>query len=386
MKGSLFMKKFSWKTLSLLLVCIAMTLITISDTGFQLLIMKYAGFSSSILRKFGLLLLFIKFAGTRYTKKEFFILLPLMILSLYNYQISGNIYCFYNVMIVACMKDMDYTKLFRCLFFSTFAAAVVIGLLSFLGIGDVVSLTEDFGSNGIETRYCFGLYHPNLWHQAVSRCIVFFALGYFEQLRFRGLLILFVINLAAFACSLSRTGLLAGSAFILLMILYKCKPKFMQSLFAKITVFSVALCAYGSYLLMLMDYLTFPGSLSKFFNRYFATGRVGQASLYIAKNPIRLFGTRFPDDGKVFDCGFLRMLSESGYLLGGIFLICLFVLLCQSLKNNWGHVTAAIILIILYSLYEVFPLTRAPYNIPVFYFGLLLYPHLKKQLQKIPDE
>jgi hypothetical protein len=380
------MIKFSWKELSLLFVYIAVSLITISDTGFQLLIMKYIGVSSSILRKIALLLLFLKFAGTRYTKKEFFLILPIMLLSLYNYEQSGNIYCIHNILLVACMKDIDYSKLFQVLFYSTFTAVLIIGILSFFDIGGVVSITQDYGRNGLETRYCFGLHHPNIWHQAISRCIAFFALGFYKNLRWPAFAVLFACNLLAYTFSLSRTGLLAGSIFLIMICLYQYSSKIMHCRFTKISIFSSALLAYASYCLMILDYHTYPTMFSKFFNQKLSTGRVGQAALYLVKNPVKLFGTRFPDNGSVFDCGFLRMLSESGYLLGGIFLLCLFALLYTSLKNNWGHITAVILMIILYSLYEVFPLTRAPYNIPVFYFGLLLYPKLHPTNTELPDE
>lgn len=381
------MKKLSWKELSVFLVYAAVALIAISDTGFQLLLLKYGFSNSSILRKLGLFLLFLKLFGTRYTKKEFFLFFPLIVLSLYNYRLCGNIYCFYNVLFVACMKDIDYEPLFKSLFYSTFAAMLAIGILSFFGIGGLVSLTQDFGRNGFETRYCFGLYHPNIWHQAFSRCMVYFSLGYYKQLKWPSFAALFLCNLAAYSFSLSRTGLLTGTMFLGLLFLYKYLPKLMNRTVVKITLFSTAVIAYAGYYLMLIDYFTYPTMFSQHFNKKWATGRLGQAAMYLLKRPFKALGTRFPDDGTVVDCGFLRMLSESGYLLGGLFLICLFVLLALALKHGWGQITAVILMTILYSLYEVHPLTRAPYNIPVFYFGLLLYPQLAKTFsQKSSDD
>lgn len=374
------MKETSWKNFSLLFVYIAAALLSVSDTGFQLLLMKYVGSNSSILQKIALVLLFLKLIGTRYSKKEFFIILPLMALSLYNYRLCGNMYCFYNVLFVACMKDIDYTHLFRVLFFSTFSALLTIGLLSFADIGGVVSMTQDFGRGGIETRYCFGLYHPNLWHQAVARCIVFFSLGYKEQLKWPHFVILFFINMAAYNFSVSRTGLLAVSAFLLLMLLYKYAHKLLQHRFVKICLFTATFGAYALYTYLIYDFANNLTIYAQLFDMKLATGRLGQAVKYLTQNPVRLLGTRFPNDSTLFDCGFLRMISESGYVLAGIFFILLFALLVKALKNNWGYVTATIIFIVLYSLYEVHPLTRVPYNIAVFYFGLLLFPKRQNDL------
>lgn len=372
------MKKISWKNISLLFVYTAAALLSISDTGFQLLFMQYIGSNTSILLKIALVLLSIKLFTTRYTKKQFFIILPILALSLYNYQISGNIYCFYNILFIASMKDIDYSQLFKVLFFSTFSALLVIGILSFVNIGSAVSITQDFGRGGIETRYCFGLYHPNIWHQAVARCIVFFSLGYERQLKWSHFIGLFLINVVAYYFSVSRTGLLAVSAFLLLMLLYKYAHKLVHHVIVKISLFITTLGGYILYSYLVYDFANNLTVYAQLFDMKLATGRLRHATEYLTQNPIQFFGTRFPNDSTLFDCGFLRMFSESGYLLAGIFFLLLFVLLIKALKNNWGQVISTIVFIFLYSLYEVHPLTRVPYNIVVFYFALLLFPTIQK--------
>lgn len=372
------MRKISWKNISLLFVYIAAVLLSLSDTGFQLLFMKYIGSNTSILRKIALVLLSIKVFSTRYTKKQFFIILPIFALTLYNYHICGNIYCFYNILFIASMKDIDYSQLFKMLFFSTFASLLVIGILSFLEIGGVVSITQDFGRGGIETRYCFGLYHPNLWHQAVARCIVFFSLGYEQQLKWSHFISLFFINIIAYYFSISRTGFLAVSTFLLLMLLYKYAHKIMHLVIIKIVLFTATLCGYILYAYLVYDFANNITIYAQLFDMKLATGRLRHAAEYLTQHPVRLLGTRFPTDSTLFDCGFLRMLSESGYLLAGIFFFALLTLLIKALKNNWDQVSSTTIFIFLYSLYEVHPLTRVPYNIIVFYFALLLFPTLKK--------
>lgn len=375
------MKNISWKNISLLLVYIAVALLAISDTGFQLLFMQYIGSNSSILLKIALTLLSLRLFTTRYNKKQFFIILPILALSLYNYRISGNIYCVYNILLIASMKDIDYPKLFKVLFYSTFAALLIIGLLSFMNIGGVVSITQDFGRGGIETRYCFGLYHPNIWHQAVARCIVFFSLGYERQLKWSHFLCLFLINWAAYYFSVSRTGFLAIFAFLLLMLLYKYAHKLMHHKIVKLGLFASTSCGYVLFSYLVYDFANNLTIHAQLFDMKLATGRLRHAAEYLTQHPVQLLGTRFPNDSTLFDCGFLRMFSESGYLLAGIFFLFLFTLLIKALKNNWGQVVSTTIFIFLYSLYEVHPLTRVPYNIIVFYFALLLFPALQKSLK-----
>ena len=145
-------------------------------------------------------------------------MLPLAVLALYNYSVSGNIYCIYTVLVIASMKDVDYSILFKTLFYSTLSAVVFVGVLSFFGIGSPTQITQDFGRGLVETRYCFGLYHPNIWHQAIARCIVFGCIGYYKQLNILHLLILFAFNYFIYTLSVSRTGLMAIWIFLILMV------------------------------------------------------------------------------------------------------------------------------------------------------------------------
>ena len=97
-------------------------------------------------------LFFAKILLTRYSKKEFLILAPISILALYNYTVSGNIYCVYTILVIACLKDIHYSTLFKVLFYSTLSAVVFVGVMSLLGIGSPVALTENFGREIVETR------------------------------------------------------------------------------------------------------------------------------------------------------------------------------------------------------------------------------------------
>ena len=184
------LKKYSLIDYANFLVYLGIALLAISDSGIQLLILMEIGPGSRILRLIAMWLLFAKVLLTKYTKKEFFILAPITFLALYNYTISGNIYCVYTILVIASMKDVDYPILFKTLFYSTLSTVIFVGILSFFGIGSPTHLTEDFGRGLVETRYCFGLYHPNIWHQAIARCIVFGCIGHYKRLNIVHLLIL----------------------------------------------------------------------------------------------------------------------------------------------------------------------------------------------------
>ena len=366
--------KFSLKQLSIFLVYLGVSLIAISDSGIQLLILMTIGPGSRTIRLIGMWLLFIKILLTRYTKKEFFLLAPIAILALYNYTVSGNIYCVYTILVIACMKDVDYAALFKVLFYSTLGSVIFVGILSFFNIGSPTQLTQDFGRGLVETRYCFGLYHPNIWHQAIGRCIIFACIGYHKQLNIIHLLILFVFNYFIYRMSVSRTGLIAVSIVLILMIFYKYLTKFMHTLFIKICAVIGMLGVYGLYIYYTIKLAGEEYHLpAELFNWKVATGRLRQALDFLETHPIQMFSSRFPDDGTLFDCGFFRIFYECGYLWAGILFLSLFTLVIIALKNNWDIIIPVVVYFIFCSLYEFDPVTRPTYNIAVFFLPLLIF-------------
>lgn len=372
-KKNLLSGKYSLKQLSIFLVYIAIALLAISDSGIQLLILMEIGPGSRTLRLIAMWLLFAKILLTRYSQKEFCILLPLTILALYNYTVSGNIYCVYTILVIACLKDVDYSILFKTLFYSTLSAVVFVGILSFFNIGSPTQLTQDFGRGLIETRYCFGLYHPNIWHQAIGRCIIFACIGYYKQLNIIHLLVLFIFNCFIYTMSVSRTGLIAVSIFLILMIFYKYLGKFMHTLFVKICAVAGMAGVYGIYIYYTYKLTGEYHLNAELFNWKIANGRLRQAVSFLETHPIQLFSSRFPDDGTLFDCGFFRIFYECGYLWAGIFFIAMFALVILALKNNWDIIIPVIVYFIFCSLYEFDPVARPTYNIAVFFFALLIY-------------
>ena len=370
----------SLKKFSALLVYIGIALLAISDSGIQLLILHVIGPGSRTLRLIAMWLLFAKVILTRYTKKEFLILAPITILALYNYTVSGNIYCVYTILVIACLKDIDFSTLFKVLFYSTLSAVVFVGILSFFEIGSPTQLTQDFGRGVVETRYCFGLYHPNIWHQAIARCIVFACIGYYKQLNIVHLLILFAFNYFIYTLSVSRTGLLAIWIFLILVIFYKYLNKLMHTLFVKICAFLGILSVYGLYVYFTWDFAVNWSLNSQLFDWKITTGRIQQALEFLSYSPIQMFSSRFPDNGTLFDLGAFRIFYECGYLWAGLFFLAFFVLIILALKNNWDIIIPTAVYFIFCSLYEFDPVTRPSYNVIVFFLALLIYSTLDKNI------
>lgn len=370
----------NFKNLSLLFAYIAIALLAISDSGIQLLILMEIGPGSRTLRLIAMWLLLFKILMTRYTKKEFFILTPIAILALYNYYLSGNIFCVYMILLIAASKNIDYLVLFKTLFYSTLFTIIFVCILSFFEIGGPTQLTQDFGRGMIETRYCFGLFHPNIWHQAIARCIAFGCIGYYQKLSIVHLSILFVFNYFIYMLSVSRTGLLVIWFFLILIILYKYLPKFMHTLFVKIGSLGCILGVYSVYIYYTLrlhaDQYDYPGMM---FNWKITNGRIRQALDFLMNHPIKLFSSRFPDDGTLFDLGAYRLFYEAGYLWAGVFFLAFFILIILSLKKHWDIVIPICVYFVFCSLYEFDPVTRPTYNIVAFFLPLLVFKSTANQ-------
>ena len=374
----LFSDKKLLKNISLILVYIAAALLAISDSGIQLLILIEIGPGSRTLRLIAMWLLFIKVLMTRYTRKEFALLAPIAALALYNYTAAGNTFCIYTILLIAASKNIDYKILFKTLFYSTLSSVLFIALLSFGDIGGPVKQVEDFGRGAIETRYCFGLHHPNIWHQAIARCIVFGCIGYYQKLNILHLFILFVFNYFVYTLSVSRTGLLAVWIFLILIVFYKYLSKLMHTLFLKICAVTGMLGVYGLYVYFTVKLTGEYHYMAEMFNWKVTTGRLRQSVNYLSENAIKLFSSRFPDDGTLFDCGFFRLFYEGGYLWAGLFFIAFFTLILLAMKKNWDIIIPVCVFFVFCSLYEFDPVTRPSYNVVAFFLPLLVFDSTSK--------
>ena len=248
-----------WKRYSAISVYIAAALLAFSDTGWYLYANDYLNSypAAILLRQIALLLLFIKIVGTRYSLKQFLFFLTGSTLAIYNYTLCGSTTFIYSIFFIIALKDVDLSTLFKILFISTAGSLLLWGTLSYLGIGDVVSLTQSFGRGGVETRYCWGMHHPNIWHFAFARCIVYFVLGFKNRLKWSGFLALLLLNYFAYRFTISRTGFLTTTIFLLMILAYQYLPKIMQTLPVKIAIPSGIIGIYGLFFYFFHDYTCF---------------------------------------------------------------------------------------------------------------------------------
>ena len=186
--------------------------------------------------------------------------------------------------------------------------------------------------------------------------------------------------------SVSRTGLLAIWIFLVLVIFYKYLSKLMHTLFIKLCAFIGIISVYGLYVYFAYDFATKWTLNAQLFDWKITTGRIQQALGFLSYNPIKMFSSRFPDNGTLFDLGAFRIFYECGYLWAGLFFLAFLVLIIIALKNKWDIIIPTAVYFVFCSLYEFDPITRPSYNIIVFFLPLFLYSSLDKSIFNVSSQ
>lgn len=164
-------------------------------------------------------LCFLKVCLTKYTLKEYGIILFFGVISAISYFITGRNELLRLVMLIAACKDVEMGKCLKLVFWLTFAGCLTIVLLSVSRIYGGVSITADFGRGAVETRYALGMGHPNALHCMVWALTTLGLYLYGDKMKWYHYAGILAVNVGVFCLSASRTSLLVGIFTILLSFL-----------------------------------------------------------------------------------------------------------------------------------------------------------------------
>ena len=155
------------------------------------------------------LLFLIKTCLTRYDKKEYAVIVAFLALGAISYFVTDRNDIVRIVMFLAACKNVDMQKCMKLVFYMTLTGCLIIMFLSFFGIGGGIALTQDYGRGSVETRYTFGMGHPNALQCMVWALTVLVLYLYGEKWKWYGYTITIVINILFFLLTDSKTSLLA---------------------------------------------------------------------------------------------------------------------------------------------------------------------------------
>ena len=310
------------------------------------------------------LLFLIKMCLTKYTRREYAVILLFCLLGAASYFITERNEIIRLVMFVAACKNIEMKKCLKMVFWLTLSGCLAIILLSVTGIYGAVSLTQDYGRGSIETRYTLGMGHPN-----ALQCMVWAltALGiylYREKMRFYHFVVVFILNVAAFVLSDSKTSFLVAVFTIAVAYLSGEKlPKRIKKLCAWLngvvvigSIGSSIVMAANAYRVYNHDWHCVSDPVTMLFVRLndLLNGRVRILTETVgwegSMNSWTLFSG--PDSIYYFDMGWVRLFYWYGIIPGCVFVAVIVILLIYFLKKEDYLSIALIAAISLYTIAE----------------------------------
>ena len=310
------------------------------------------------------LLFLIKVCLTKYTRREYAVILLFCLLGAASYFITERNEIIRLVMFVAACKNIEMKKCLKMVFWLTLSGCLAIILLSVTGIYGAVSLTQDYGRGSIETRYTLGMGHPN-----ALQCMVWAltALGiylYREKMRFYHFVVVFILNVAAFVLSDSKTSFLVAVFTIAVAYLSGEKlPKRIKKLCAWLngvvvigSIGSSIVMAANAYRVYNHDWHCVSDPVTMLFVRLndLLNGRIRILTETVgwegSMNSWTLFSG--PDSIYYFDMGWVRLFYWYGIIPGCVFVAVIVILLIYFLKKEDYLSIALIAAISLYTIAE----------------------------------
>lgn len=260
------------------------------------------------------------------------------------------------VMIWAC-EGKDVKKAMKFAFWYTAAGCAVIALLSAFGIYGEMAQTAVYraemnGFNAIEeTRYCFGMGHPNAFHCMMLAITWIGVYCYYEKIKWYGYMIIGILHFILYFLTDSRTGLLMsiGSLAIIVALQYLKKIQERKTTYI-VGILGIVGCVivsvmFAVYSINLPIFAKIDGVLS---GRIFALmdsnnydGMIQTWSLW--SNPL---------NDNFFDLGIVRFFYWFGIIPGIIYFGAQCRLIWCGYKEKDYMLLAMIVLITIYSVFE----------------------------------
>lgn len=294
------------------------------------------------------LLFLIKVCLTRYTLREYIVIFLFCVLGAVSYFVTGRNEIIRVVMFIAACKGINMKQCLKMVFYMTLTGCIVIILLSVTGIYGAVSLTQDYGRGGMETRYTLGMGHPNALHCMVWALTTLGLYLYAEKMKLYHYLFVLVINAIFFLLTDSKTSFLA----VIFTVGFACmaagkKWNILQKLGAvlgfMITVFCIGIS------------IVIAGNAYRVYDYVWDLDRTPVTMFFVKLNDslngrIRILvendtfeGTiqtwslfSRPENNRYFDMGWIRLFYWYGIIPACIFiLVLLFVMIYCYKKENY---------------------------------------------------
>lgn len=361
--------KFIWKRISTyafyLGVLIEVMIVILDKSAY---IIRYEGWWFRIT----FLLFTIKVCFTKYSKKEYGYTILFLLLGVISYLATGrNEIIRMTIFVIAC-KDIDMRMVLRGIFWVTLIGCSVLILLSLTNIYGIQSITTDFGRGMVQTRYCFGLGHPNALHCMFFVLMMLGIYIYHEKWKWKGYVIVTILNILVYLLTDSRAAMIMGMGFIVAACVLQYGKRLQNEKWCYLAtigllifavVFSILLATYNT------DIAIFERMDS------FLTGRICSLRDNARNEGMietwSIFST--PINNYYFDLGIVRLFYWYGWIPAIFYLIMHAKLIWASYKYKDYMMLAVIISYIMYTIVEAhFISVYIGRNYILFFMGMYL--------------
>lgn len=324
------------------------------------------------------LLFGISLVTSRLKLKEWLWLAVFGIVGFISYRATGRNEILRWIVFIWSCHGKDMKKVLKFTFWYTAAGCLVIIVLSLMGIGGDVAQTAVYrsqigGKGGVEeTRYCFGMGHPNAFH---CMMLVITWLGiycYYEKIKWYGYGIIGLLHIGLFLFTDSKTGLLmsAGTLFLVVVVQYwkkiqTSKWPYVLAIACVIgaVVFSVLAAKYSVYHPFFRKIDGFlSGRIYALIDTMDSEGRLHTWSLWSRER-----NTYF------FDLGIVRFFYWYGVIPGILYFAAQCRLLWCGYKRKDYMLAVILVVITIYSIFEAHFISEyLGRNYILFFFGMYL--------------
>ena len=284
---------------------------------------------------------------TNYSPKEVAAMGILFLLGAISYIATGrNMWVLRVEMLILSSKGIDTKKLLKYVLLMTSVGVIAIVTLSLLGIGQELINVFDYGREaGIESRWTFGMGHPNHTHGVFCYLMVLFLYLYHERLKWYHFVGIVLLNHVLFLFTVSRAGML----IVLISTLMFAVCKYIKPIrTSKIIPIGAIMCIIGVVLFVIV--VAYIGTEHIILNKLdqLFTGRLLFIQKYGDPATWSLFRPAASRGPGINDVAFASLINEFGFvpLMIYVFTNILFV------RYSWRkRDEAAIIVMIAYVLY-----------------------------------
>lgn len=289
----------------------------------------------------------LKMLNDSFNKKELFAVLSLVIIGLLDFFIGNTTTVLFTAISLCCLKNINRNNILKIMLWVRIFSFTLMIILSLTGVINNDYILHYRAETGFIKRYCFGYSHPNLAHSTFSIIIFLFGYIYYKKINFFTITFLEIINFILYNFTLSRTGFIILTLYLILLYLFK-KIKIIRKIIPKVLKFALL------FFIIISIVLAYTYTTSELVKKLdvLLTGRLNYMNILIRNYSIPIIGSDSYNEIVLFDNGYFSMFYEGGLLATIWFVYYLTKTNNFLIKNNKDKEMLLMLFFLFYCMFE----------------------------------